>query len=124
LRGGARPNYDRVSIDAACSTAAETGVECRIMVDASHGNSSKDYRRQREVVADVGRQIADGERRVFGLMIESHLLEGRQELGDGRNLTYGQSVTDACLGWDDTVQLLDCLAGAVEERRKSARHAA
>jgi 3-deoxy-7-phosphoheptulonate synthase len=120
LRGGARPNYDHQSIEAACATAAKAGVHCRIMVDASHGNSEKDFRRQRTVVSDVARQIAAGERRIFGMMIESNLVEGRQELGDGRNLTYGQSVTDPCLGWDDTVELLNQLAAAVEERRSTA----
>ena len=121
LRGGSRPNYDRESIDEACATAAEAGIECRLMIDASHGNSSKDFRRQRTVAADVARQVAEGERRVFGLMIESHLTEGRQDLGDGVNLAYGQSVTDACLGWEDTVQLLDELAESVEQRRVTAR---
>ena len=121
LRGGSRPNYDRESIDEACGTAAEAGIECRLMIDASHGNSSKDFRRQRTVAADVARQVAEGERRVFGLMIESHLTEGRQELGDGLNLAYGQSVTDACLGWEDTVELLNELAASVEQRRITAR---
>ena len=88
------------------------------MIDASHGNSSKDYRRQRTVVTDVARQVGDGERRIFGLMIESHLTEGRQELGDGGNLTYGQSVTDACLGWEDTIEVLDEIAAAVDRRRE------
>ena len=120
LRGGPQPNYNRESIEAACSTAAAAGVQCRIMVDASHGNASKDCRRQRTVIADVAGQIAGGERRIFGVMIESHLVEGRQNLGDGGNLTYGQSVTDACLGWEDTVELLDALAAAVEERRENA----
>jgi 3-deoxy-7-phosphoheptulonate synthase len=119
LRGGSRPNSDRESIDAACSTASAAAIDCRLMIDASHGNSSKDFRRQRTVVTDVARQIADNERRIFGLMIESHLTEGRQELGDGANLNYGQSVTDACLGWEDTVELLDELAEAVEQRRSS-----
>jgi 3-deoxy-7-phosphoheptulonate synthase len=121
LRGGSRPNYDRESISDACSTAAEAGIECRLMIDASHGNSSKDFRRQRTVAADVARQVAEGERRIFGLMIESHLTEGRQDLGDGVNLAYGQSVTDACLGWEDTVELLDELAASVEQRRIPAR---
>ena len=120
LRGGARPNYDRESIASACATAAKAGVQCRIMIDASHGNSEKDFRRQQAVVADAAGQIRGGERRLFGLMIESHLVEGRQELGDGAALTYGQSITDPCLGWDDTVALLDELAGAVEERRRLA----
>ena len=118
LRGGSRPNYDRESIDAACATASAAGIECRLMIDASHGNSSKDFRRQRTVVTDVARQISDGERRTFGLMIESHLTEGRQELGNGADLTYGQSVTDACLGWEDTLGALDELAAAVVRRRE------
>jgi len=120
LRGGSAPNYNRESIDSACATATAVGVECRLMVDASHGNSSKDFRRQTDVIADVAKQVAGGERRIFGVMIESHLTEGRQELGDGTNLAYGQSVTDACLGWDDTVVLLDELAAAVERRRQAA----
>jgi 3-deoxy-7-phosphoheptulonate synthase len=117
LRGGSRPNYDRESIDAACATASDAGIECRLMIDASHGNSSKDYRRQRTVVTDVARQVGDGERRIFGLMVESHLTEGRQELGDGGSLIYGQSVTDACLGWEDTIEVMDELAAAVDRRR-------
>ena len=117
LRGGAKPNYYHYNIEAACATAAKAGVECRIMVDASHGNSEKNFRRQKTVVADVARQIGSGERRIFGMMLEGHLVEGRQELGDGRDLNYGQSVTDACLGWEDTVALLDQLAAAVEKRR-------
>jgi 3-deoxy-7-phosphoheptulonate synthase len=120
LRGGARPNYDSANIEAACATAAAAGVECRLMVDASHGNSSKDFRRQAEVVSDVGRQIAAGERRIFGMMIESNLVEGKQALDPSRPLTYGQSVTDACLGWEDTVVLLDGLAAAVDRRREAA----
>jgi len=120
LRGGSAPNYNRESIDSACATATAVGVECRLMVDASHGNSSKDFRRQADVITDVAKQVAGGERRIFGVMIESHLTEGRQELGDGTNLAYGQSVTDACLGWDDTVVLLDELAAAVERRRQAA----
>ena len=120
LRGGTSPNYDRTSIDAACAIASAAAVDCRLMVDASHGNSSKDFRLQSEVVADVSRQIAAGERRIFGMMIESNLKEGRQALGNGRELTYGQSVTDPCLGWDDTIVLLDCLANAVGQRRQLA----
>ena len=118
LRGGATPNYDRSSIEAACKTAASAGVECRLMVDASHGNCSKDFRRQREVVADVAAQIGGGERRIFGMMIESNLVEGRQDLKDPALLTYGQSVTDACIGWDGTVALLDILAASVAQRRE------
>lgn len=121
LRGGASPNYDKGSIDAASAAAAAAGVDCRLMVDASHGNSRKDFRRQAEVVRDVAAQIGGGERRIFGMMIESNLVEGRQPLDDPGTLTYGQSVTDACLGWDDTIVLFDLLAGAVEQRRQCAR---
>ena len=120
LRGGASPNYDQRSIDAACATAAAAGVDCRLMVDASHGNSSGDFRRQSEVVSDVAWQIAGGERRIFGMMIESNLLEGKQALNHAAPLTYGQSITDACLGWEDTVLLLEKLAAAVNQRRQSA----
>lgn len=120
LRGGASPNYDEASIDTACATAAAAGVDCRLMVDASHGNSGRDFRRQSEVVSDIGRQIAGGERRIFGMMIESNLVEGKQPLSHDGALTYGQSVTDACLGWDDTVVLLEKLAVAVNQRRHLA----
>ena len=88
------------------------------MVDFSHANSSKDYKRQMNVGNDIAGQIASGERRVVGVMAESNLVEGRQDLVPGKALTYGQSVTDACLGWDDTTRLLELLAGAVRSRRK------
>ena len=120
LRGGAAPNYDKASIDAACATAAAAGIECRLMVDASHGNSSKDFRRQSQVVSDVAQQIAGGERRIFGMMVESNLVEGKQALDHDHPLTYGQSITDACLGWDDTIVQLDKLADAVVQRRQLA----
>jgi 3-deoxy-7-phosphoheptulonate synthase len=90
------------------------------MIDASHGNSLKDPRRQIDVIADVAGQVSGGERRIFGVMVESHLVEGRQELGAGDKLTYGQSVTDACLGWEDTIGLLETLADSVERRRAGA----
>jgi 3-deoxy-7-phosphoheptulonate synthase len=116
LRGGKEPNYDHASIEAAAREAAKAGCDRRIMVDASHGNSRKDPKNQRLVVADVAGQIKAGERRIFGMMIESHLVGGRQELVAGQPLTYGQSVTDGCIGWDETVELLDVLADAVDER--------
>jgi 3-deoxy-7-phosphoheptulonate synthase len=118
LRGGKTPNYDAASVQSACAELAKAGLPERLMIDCSHANASKDYRRQAEVAADLGRQIAGGERRVVGVMVESHLVEGRQELAPGKALTFGQSITDACLGWDDSVKLLDGLAGAVKERRK------
>ncbi len=120
LRGGTSPNYDRKSIDAACTTAKAAGVECRLMIDASHGNCGGDFRRQSEVVSEVTRQIAGGERRIIGMMIESNLVEGKQPLRARQELTYGQSVTDACLGWDNSVVLLDSLASAVDQRRQTA----
>jgi len=118
LRGGKTPNYDAASVQSACAELAKAGLPERLMIDCSHANASKDYRRQAEVAADLGRQIAGGERRVVGVMVESHLVEGRQELAPGKPLAFGQSITDACLGWDDSVKLLDELAEAVKERRK------
>jgi 3-deoxy-7-phosphoheptulonate synthase len=118
LRGGKNPNYDAPSVQAACGELARAGLPERLMVDCSHANAAKDYRRQAEVAADIGRQIAGGERRIVGVMVESHLVEGRQELEPGKALTFGQSITDACLGWDDSVKLLEGLAEAVAARRK------
>jgi 3-deoxy-7-phosphoheptulonate synthase len=93
------------------------------MIDCSHANSRKDFRRQAEVATDVGQRLADGDRHVVGVMIESHLKEGRQELVAGKPPTYGQSITDACLGWEPSVRLLEQLADAVRQRRDSARRA-
>jgi len=121
LRGGKNPNYDAPSVQAACGELARAGLPERLMVDCSHANAAKDYRRQAEVAADIGRQIAGGERRIVGVMVESHLVEGRQELEPGKALTFGQSITDACLGWDDSVKLLEGLAEAVKARRKRAK---
>jgi 3-deoxy-7-phosphoheptulonate synthase len=117
LRGGSQPNYDAASVDAACKALAAAGLAQRLMIDLSHGNSRKDYRRQIEVGADVASQIAGGEERIIGVMIESHLVAGRQDLVPDRELVYGQSITDACLGWDETVPLLHGLAEAVRARR-------
>ena len=119
LRGGAAPNYDAEAVALACEGATAAGLKCRLMIDASHGNSRKDHGRQREVIADVAGQVAGGERRIFGVMIESHLVAGRQELVPGKALTYGQSITDGCLGWDDTIFLLDLLAASVDQRAKA-----
>ena len=120
LRGGKHPNYDADSVKAACAELARAKLPERLMIDCSHANAAKDYRRQGEVAADIGRQIAGGERRIVGVMIESHLLEGRQELVAGKALAFGQSITDPCLGWEDSVKLLDALAASVRERRKRA----
>jgi 3-deoxy-7-phosphoheptulonate synthase len=117
LRGGRSPNYDAASIDAACRDLAAAGLAQRLMVDFSHANSSKDYRKQADVAKDVAGQLAKGDRRIAGVMVESHLNAGRQDLVPGQKLQYGVSITDACLGWDDTVKLLDTLADAVRRRR-------
>jgi 3-deoxy-7-phosphoheptulonate synthase len=121
LRGGKNPNFDAPSVQTACEQLARAGLPERLMVDCSHANAAKDYRRQAEVAADIGRQVAGGERRIVGVMVESHLVEGRQELEPGKPLTFGQSITDACLGWDDSVKLLEGLAEAVKARRKRQR---
>ncbi len=117
LRGGRRPNYDAASIDAACAVLRQAGLPEQVMVDCSHANSAKQHRRQIEVAAEVARQVAAGDRRIVGVMVESHLHEGRQELMPGVALQPGVSITDACLGWDDTVPLLHSLADAVRQRR-------
>jgi 3-deoxy-7-phosphoheptulonate synthase len=117
LRGGNQPNFDAASVNAACNEAAEAALACRLMIDASHGNSRKKHENQIEVVADVAGQVAGGEHRIFGLMIESHLVAGRQDLKPGEPLNYGQSITDACVGWEDTVPMLERLADAVTRRR-------
>jgi 3-deoxy-7-phosphoheptulonate synthase len=117
LRGGKRPNYDREAVAAACGEAEAAGLACRLMIDASHGNSEKKPENQRIVVGDVATQIAAGERRIFGMMIESHLVGGRQDQVPGKPLIYGQSITDGCMAWEHSVELLDMLAGAVAARR-------
>ena len=121
LRGGKAPNYDAAAVQAACTELARAKLPERLMIDCSHANAAKDYRRQAAVAADVAGQIAGGERRIVGVMVESHLVEGRQDLEPGRALTFGQSITDACLGWDDSVSLLEGLAAAVDKRRKRHR---
>jgi 3-deoxy-7-phosphoheptulonate synthase len=121
LRGGKAPNYDAASVQAACAELARAKLPERLMIDCSHANAAKDYRRQAAVAADVGRQIAGGERRIVGAMVESHLVEGRQDLAPGKPLVFGQSITDSCLGWDESVSLLEGLADAVKERRRHSR---
>ena len=117
LRGGTAPNYDAASIDAACRELASAGLAQQLMVDFSHANSSKQFQKQLEVGEDIARQLAAGERRVVGVMIESHINPGRQDLLPGKPLEYGVSITDACLGWVDTVNLLETLAEGVRRRR-------
>jgi 3-deoxy-7-phosphoheptulonate synthase len=117
LRGGAAPNYDHASVEAACREAGKSAHACRLMIDASHGNSQKKPENQIAVTRDVATQMNAGEMRIFGMMIESHLIAGRQDLVAGQSLTYGQSITDGCIAWGDTVGLLQSLADAVTARR-------
>ena len=123
LRGGKATNYDAASVDATCKELASAGLASRVMVDFSHANSSKQYQRQMNVSADVGAQIASGDPRIIGVMVESHINAGRQDIVPGKALAYGVSVTDACLNWDDTEKLLNSLAESVRARRV-AIHAA
>jgi 3-deoxy-7-phosphoheptulonate synthase len=120
LRGGKQPNYDATHVQAACGELSASGLRQNLMVDFSHANSSKQFQKQVEVGADVAGQPGRGERRIVGVMIESHLNAGRQDLLPGKPLEYGVSITDACLGWSDTVKLLDVLAEGVRRRRLAA----
>lgn len=120
LRGGKQPNYTAASVDAACKELAAAGLSQHVMVDLSHANSSKQFQRQIEVGLDIANQIARGEQRIMGVMIESHLKSGRQDQCPGKPLEYGQSITDGCIGWDDTMPLLRELAAAVQSRRLKA----
>lgn len=117
LRGGKQPNYDAKSVNQAASELEKAGLPAILMIDFSHANSSKQHQRQIEVAKDVAGQIAAGDKRIVGAMIESHLLAGRQDVVAGQELTYGQSITDACINWEDSVELLRNLAQAVRERR-------
>ncbi len=118
LRGGKAPNFDAVSVDAACENLGNAGLAPRLMIDCSHANSQKNYQLQKEVAQDVANQLSAGDARIIGVMVESHLNEGRQEHRPGCELAYGQSITDACLGWQDTVELLEKLALSVRVRRQ------
>ena len=118
LRGGKVPNYDADSINSAARELEEAGLPPRLMIDLSHANSQKKYEKQLEVGQDVAAQIADGDQRIIGIMVESHLVAGRQDVDSGKDLIYGQSITDACISWQDSVPLLDVMAEAVRERRK------
>ena len=120
LRGGKRPNFDRWSIDSAAAELTAAKLPARVMVDFSHANSRKQHKNQLQVGADICSQLRDGDDRIFGVMIESHLKEGRQDAAPGQELVYGQSITDACLGWDDSEQLIGELAAAARARRLQA----
>ncbi len=117
LRGGKHPNYDMFSVEDADAMLVKAGLESRIMIDASHANSRKIPARQIDVASDIAKQVARGSHNIFGIMLESNLVAGRQNVVDGQPLTYGQSITDACIDWDDTAVLLEELAEAVRLRR-------
>ena len=120
LRGGKTPNYDAENVAVAAKSLAEAGIPARLMIDCSHGNSGKEPPKQVAVAHEVAAQIGAGDARIFGMMIESHLKAGRQDLIPGKALTYGQSITDACVGWEDTRALIDELADAARKRRLKA----
>ncbi len=122
LRGGDdAPNYDAVNVEKVAEGLQQAKLRPNIMIDFSHGNSLKQFQRQLVVAEDVGEQIAQGDSRIIGAMVESYLKAGRQDVVEGQELAYGQSITDACLGWNDTVQLLNNLAVAVQKRRTVER---
>ncbi len=123
LRGGRKPNYEPHCIASAAEEAAKSSVPCRLMVDASHGNSEKNPDNQAKVIDSISHQVESGEAAIVGVMIESNLASGRQDLGRSETLAYGQSITDACLGWDETVPLFARLAEAVERRRQEPARA-
>jgi len=122
LRGGKdRPNYDEVSVDQVAEGLEAGGLRPNIMIDFSHANCQKKFERQMHVAQDVASQIANGDVRIIGAMVESHLVEGRQNVEGDKPLVYGQSITDPCLGWDDSIKLLNELAVAVQQRRAAIR---
>jgi 3-deoxy-7-phosphoheptulonate synthase len=121
LRGGKTPNYDAANVAAACADLAKAKLPQTLMVDCSHANSSKQHEKQLDVAKDIAGQITGGSTSIFGVMVESHLLAGAQKFTPGKDdstqLAYGQSITDACLGWDDSIASLDVLSAAVQARR-------
>ncbi|MBK5914404.1 3-deoxy-7-phosphoheptulonate synthase AroG [Rhodocyclus purpureus] len=117
LRGGKHPNYDAASVEAACSEIAAAGLAARLMIDFSHANSSKQFGKQVTVAEDVAGQLAAGDKRIVGVMVESNIVEGRQDLVPGRTLEAGKSITDACLGWEDSLAVMEILAEGVRQRR-------
>lgn len=120
LRGGRAPNYDAANVALAADSMQQSGQTPRLMIDFSHANSSKQHQKQIAVGEDVAGQIAAGNRDIMGAMIESHLVAGRQNVEEGRDLLFGQSITDACINWEDSEPLLKTLAAAVRERRKAS----
>ena len=124
LRGGKTPNFDAASVQAASEVLGKSQLAARLMIDASHANSSKNPENQPKVIDDVASQLEAGEQRIVGVMVESHLVAGRQDLVEGQPLVYGQSITDGCIDWDSTVRVLERLAEAVRVRRRAQLEAA
>jgi 3-deoxy-7-phosphoheptulonate synthase len=127
LRGGKQPNYDAASVAAACAELEAGGLSPKLMVDCSHANSSKQHEKQLDVARDIAGQIGSGSRKIFGVMVESHLKAGAQKFSAGKDdpskLVYGQSITDACIGWDDSLAVLEVLSTAVKTRRAATQFA-
>ena len=123
LRGGKTPNFDALSVTAACKELAAAKLPATLMVDCSHANSSKQHEKQLEVARDIAGQVSGGSHQVFGLMVESHLKAGAQKFTPGKDdasaLEYGKSITDACLSWGDSLEVLETLSAAVIKRRTS-----
>ncbi len=117
LRGGQKPNYDADTVDSVSQRLDDSGLTPRVMVDFSHANSEKQFKKQLQVGENIAQQIASGSDQIFGVMIESHLIEGKQALGNGDDLVYGQSITDGCIGWSDTENMLQTLSSAVQQNR-------
>ncbi len=118
LRGGSKPNFDEESINAVTSRLKQSGLDPRVMVDFSHANSSKKFERQMIVCEDICKQLKNGSKQIFGVMVESNLVEGSQKLVDGKAAIFGQSVTDACIGWQDTESLLQQLSDTMDNRNQ------
>ena len=118
LRGGKEPNYESKHINRTSKLLAESELAQSIMVDMSHGNSSKQHKNQINVCNNVAKQLSTGEKRITGVMIESNLVEGNQSITNKENLVYGQSITDACLNWQDTEICLEILSEAIAKRRQ------
>lgn len=119
LRGGDEPNYDASHVDQVAQELSECGAKANLMIDFSHANSQKKFKKQIDVAENIAQQVAEGDTRIIGAMIESHLVEGRQNCSDKDNLVYGQSITDACINWDDSYEVLTKLSEAVQQRRVS-----
>ena len=121
LRGGKTPNYDAAHVEAACKDLEAAKLPCNLMVDCSHANSSKQHEKQVDVARDIANQVAGGSKRIFGVMVESHLTPGAQKFSPGKDdpakLAYGQSITDACIGWPQSLEVLEVLSNAVKARR-------